>query len=319
MVKYCLINILLFISPFLLAQNKPASERSDFEYYKNLNRDETRLVEYKDNDEVLRLKLAQLDIINKSRKKFRATPLMLDILASRVANKMCREAAENNYISHWNLAGEKPYQRYAFAGGYDHVAENAYGEWTSGKYNISDHFISEMMKSGHESFMKERSPYDGHKKNVITKPHTHVGIGYFISSNQFRYYEEFIDRYLEFIYVPSELKVNESGRIIIDTRSSGYLYFMIVYREKFPQARRSSELVRTGSYEDYSNEIYLKLPAWDLAKYRNETRYTIPITFTKYGLYYIHLYTDKNENIRSTSLNTSGKSPVSGIVIKVSK
>ena len=54
----------------------------------------------------------------------------LDILASRVANKMCREAAENNFIGHWNLAGEKPYHRYAFAGGYDHVSENAFGEWS---------------------------------------------------------------------------------------------------------------------------------------------------------------------------------------------
>ena len=73
-------------------------------------------------------------VINASRKKFKAQPVKLDILASRVANKQCREAAENGYVSHWNLAGEKPYLRYAFAGGYDHISENAFGEWTSGDY-----------------------------------------------------------------------------------------------------------------------------------------------------------------------------------------
>ena len=82
---------------------------------------------------------------------------------------MCREAAENNYISHWNLAGEKPYHRYAFAGGYDHVSENAYREWTTGNYNNSHSEIFKKMESGHGSFMSERAPNDGHKKNIIDK------------------------------------------------------------------------------------------------------------------------------------------------------
>ena len=91
----------------------------------------------KDNDEALKLKIDQLDFINKSRKRNNASPVKLDILASRVANKMAKEAAENEYLGHWNMAGEEPYLRYAFAGGYDHVSENAYGEWSSDNYNYS--------------------------------------------------------------------------------------------------------------------------------------------------------------------------------------
>ena len=39
-------------------------------------------------------------IINQSRRKFRVQEVRLDILASRVANKQCREAAEKGlYIT----------------------------------------------------------------------------------------------------------------------------------------------------------------------------------------------------------------------------
>ena len=101
---------------FPVTQNINAQQASDFGYYKMLNDNKKRLYEYRDDDNNLRLKLIQLDIINKSRKRHNAPPVKLDILASRVANMMSREAAENGYISHWNMKGEKPYHRYAFAG-----------------------------------------------------------------------------------------------------------------------------------------------------------------------------------------------------------
>ena len=243
--------------------------------------------------------------------------LRLDILASRVANKMCREAAENNYIGHWNMAGEKPYQRYAFAGGHDHVSENAFGEWSSDNYDTSDSNISSMMKSGHGTFMAEKAPDDGHKKTIIDKSHNFVGIGFYLSGNQFRYYEEFIDRYFEFENIPREVKVDEPCSITVKTNGKYFLYYLIVYREKFPRPLTPAQLKKKGSYDDYSDEEYLKIAAWDLARYRNGTSYKIPLSFSKEGLYYIHIYPDKKEIIKPSSLNTEGKTPASGIVIKV--
>lgn len=319
MLRVLIFLLLIIKSCFLFSQGAGTINTSGFERYKQLNEKELRLPEFKDSDEALKLKLLQLDVINKSRKEFKAPPVSLDILASRVANKMCREAAENNYLSHWNLAGEKPYHRYALAGGYDHVTENAFGEWTSGRYNISNSFIGEMMKTGHESFMAERAPNDGHKRNIIDKAHNFVGIGYFITKDEFRYYEEFIDRYLEFENIPAELKINEPGSITVNTKGEGYLYYLIIYREKFPGRLRVSQLSRKGSYDDYSNEDYLKIPAWDLARYRNGSTYRIPLKFSKVGFYYIHIFIDKEENTGSLSLSTKGKANVSGIVIKVTR
>lgn len=292
-------------------------KKSDADYYFNLNKNESRLIEFKDDEESLNLKLKQLAVINKSRKKFKAGEVKLDILASRVANKMCKEAADNKYISHWNLKGEKPYQRYAFAGGYDHVSENAFGEWSTESYINSSATISVMMNNGHNTFMSERARSDGHKKNIINQMHNFVGIGFYLSENQFRYYEEFIDRYFEFENIPAQLNINEQGSITVKTDGKNFPYFLIIYREDIPEPLKPEQLEMTGSYKDSSDEEFLNMPAWDIARYKTGNKYIIPLKFNRIGLYYIQIFTDKNEINKPVQLNTKGKTAGSGIVIKV--
>lgn len=310
-----LIIILICLPHSILPKQISGSKSEGIDEYIKLNESETRLSEYKDDIEALRLKLAQLDVINTSRKKFRAQPVKLDILASRVANKMCAEAAKNDYVGHWNMAGEKPYQRYASAGGYDHVAENAYGEWTTGEYKISSSTILSMMKEGHGTFMAERAPNDGHKKTIIDKYHNYVGIGYFLSENQFRYYEEFIDRYLEFENIPSEVKVDESFKITVKPLGNEYPYYMVVYREKVPKSMTPAQIKRLSSYADFTDEQYLRYTAWELSEFKSGDKYNIPLKFSKEGIYYIHIYLDPKEITKPTSLNTRGRTSASGIVI----
>jgi hypothetical protein len=311
--------MLLIQSGSIFSQDNELLSSDRLMFYIDLNNKESRLIEYKDNDESLRMKLIQLDIINKSRKKFRLSPVMLDILASRVANMMCKEAAENGYISHWNLAGEKPYHRYAFAGGYDHVSENAYGTWTSGIIENSPSEISKMMKEGHLGFMAEKAPNDGHKQNIIGKNHNWVGIGYFITVNQFRYYEEFIDRYFEFENIPFVLRTGEAGSITLKTDGSIFPYYLVIYHEKFLARMSVAQLKNTGSYQDFTKEISLEMPAWEIGKFRNGNKYRIPLKFNREGLYYIHIFFDKKEIKNPSALSTKGKPEGCGIVIRVEK
>jgi uncharacterized protein YkwD len=319
MLKSVLLIFTILINTAAVLQKTGPNDQGHMDYYRSLNDKETRLIEFKDDDKALQLKVAQLDIINKSRKKFRVKPVQLDILASRVANKMCMEAAENKYISHWDMAGEKPYHRYAFAGGYDHISENAFGEWTTGWYDNSSTTVLKMMKDGHESFMAERAPANGHKKNVIDISHNYVGIGFYLTKNQFRYYEEFIDRYLEFENIPASLNVNEAGSISFKTDGSCFPYFITIYREDFPLPLKPEQLNKKGSYSDFSNQQYLNIPAWDIARQKNGNSYTIPLMFTKEGLYYIQVFIDKREITTPVKLSTKGRTIASGIVIKVVK
>ena len=311
--------ILICLPHSILPHSATDNPQDETGMYLKQNDAEVRLMEYKDTPEALKLKLVQLEIINKSRSKYNAEPVKLDILASRVANKMSKEAAENNYTGHWNMAGEKPYHRYGLAGGYDHVSENAFGEWSSESYQVSDEKISSLMKSGHASFMSERSPNDGHKKNIIEKSHNFVGIGFCLQGKQFRYYEEFIDRYFEFENIPGEVKSGEPFNITLKTDGRGFLYFLIVYYEKNPSPLSPAQISRKGSYTDFAEKEYNKLFAWDLSRYRNGIIYQIPLKFSTEGLYYIQIYTDKKELKKPGSLNTKGKTPFSGIVIKVNE
>ena len=315
---FIIIAIVLVCLPHSILPRRTSDlEKNDLGNYIKLNDSEARLPEFKDSEESLKLKLDQLEIINSSRRKYGAGNVKLDILASRVANKMCREAAENNFLGHWNLAGEKPYHRYAFAGGFDHVSENAFGEWSSEKYIVSDLKISSMMKSGHGTFMNERAPYDGHKKNITGKSHNFVGIGYYISGNQFRYYEEFIDRYFEFEDIPAKVRPDEQFNITLQTKGESFLYYLVVYHEDYPKAMTPGQITGQGSYEDFGRELYLEMPAWDLAVHRSGSSYTIPLRFSKEGLYYIQIFYDKKEITKPSSINTKGKTPASGIVIRV--
>jgi uncharacterized protein YkwD len=315
---FLIIGIILICLPHsILPKQTSDFKKVDLESYIKLNNSESRLSEYKDDEEALKLKLQQLEIINKSRKRNNAAAVKLDILASRVANKICMEAAENNFLGHWNLAGEKPYHRYAFSGGYDHVSENAYGEWSSDNYVVSASNISTMMKSGHATFMAEKAPYDGHKKNIIDKTHNYAGIGYYLSGKQFRYYEEFIDRNFLFEDIPSEVGIDEPFHITVKTKEESFLYYLIIYHEDFPRPLTPAEISSKGSYEDFTAEQYLRLAAWDLAGMRRGTEYKIPMKFSKEGLYYIQIFSDKKEIISPSSVDTRGKTPYSGIVIKV--
>ncbi len=291
--------------------------KSEMEYYNRLNDSEKRLAAFKDDEEALKLKLMQLEVINISRKRNKAGALKLDILASRVANRMCREAADNNYLGHWDLAGEKPYLRYAFAGGYDHVSENAYGKWSSDRFTPSASNISSMMRVGHDTFMAEKAPNDGHKKNIINKMHNFVGIGYYLSGNQFRYYEEYIDRYLEFEDIPAEVKIDEPFSITVRTPPENSLYYLVIYRENFPEPMTPRQIGNKGSYEDFTGDQFLGMGGWDLDPFSKGSVYKIPLRFPKEGLYYIQIYSGKKEENSRSSVTTKGKTPVSGIVIAV--
>ncbi len=288
--------------------------------YLKEDKEEKRLTDFRDSEEVLSIKLYQLDLINESRRKYKASALRLDILASRLANKNAAEASANQYISHWNLKGEKPYHRYAFAGGMDHITENIYYEQGSNVSGPYKQDVTVLLKNGHGSFMAEKPPYDGHKKACIDKGHTHVGIGYAIAGDVFSYYEEYVARYLTFIDVPDNLKVNESSLMIFKPIKEGkFPYFMVIYRDDLPTPKSPKELNKTGSYSDFTTDKTGTFLPWELTGLKRNGEYRIPLKFEKPGLYYLMVYLNDKEIVEQTGYNTAGLSPVSGVVIRVTK
>jgi hypothetical protein len=294
----------------------PEEMTAAFREYKVLNERETRCMEDRDSDLLLAAKLVQLARINEARAKNHASALQLDILASRIANRASREACEGRYQGHWNTRGEKPYHRYAFAGGQDHVAENAFAKWTSGTFPEGIETILALMKEGLGSFMNEKAPRDGHKQNCIDPRHNFVGIGCHLSGGQFRYYEEYLDRYLDFVSVPTEVAPEEPFFLEFKPRNARYcVHMLVVDHEPFPAPMSPEEISSRDRYSDFGTTPVLSLASWDLRPRKRDGVYRVPLLFEKEGVYYIKIYLGDGP-CNKAYVTTEGKIQASGLVIR---
>lgn len=286
------------------------------------NQRENRLIEYKDNVELLKIKLEDLARINRERSKYGAHPVEFDIFASRVANKHCKEMAERRYSSHWNEKGEKPYHRYAFAGGVNHVIENLYSATITGKRSESPDIIKALLEDANKTFMSEPIGADGHKKNIINPFHTHLGTGMAIAGGEFRYAQEFVDKYIEFDNFDSDIgskkKIRISGKIIPDDVG---IYSVIVYGETL-SPKSVPELNAMGVYNDFSSYQPISLWPWDLTFDRKKKTFQFELDFNgkKQAYYYVQIKLKKGISsipYRGGQANTAATFDGSGIVLNL--
>lgn len=292
--------------------------REEFAYYQILNNKEHRLSTYRDDDLMLLSKIILLHHINESRRKYSVPSLKLNILASRVANKMSRKSCDNGFFGHWNLQGEKPYHRYAFAGGTDHVSENASALITTGRISPEFDNIVKLMENAHSGFMEEKAPNDGHKQTVIGPFHNYVGIGMASCPQGFRYYEEYLDRYLQFGPFQQTIKKGETAAIqfrLLDKKL--YPYAIIGYYEPPLKLMTRDQINRLNSYNDFTEEIAFQLWPWEIPSPNRDGYITIRKRFNKKGLYYIQIYLSKEPYQGGRRASNRGKIQASGIVIKV--
>ncbi len=283
------------------------------------NEKEGRLAEFRDNETTLKLKLEVLDLINENRARHGMSALKLDILASRVASKTASEASKGDYYGHWNLRGEKPYHRYAFAGGMDHVMENASMIQGGGPMTKDYRQVLSFIKRTHMMMYNETPPNDGHRRNILLPSHTHVGLGFSMIENRFRYYELFIDRYLDFDAVPAAVKAGEKATVSGTVTVPGYgVFFATVYYEPFPEPMTPSQIRGMGGYPDFTNARAANLPYWQIDYDDASRKFSFNFPTARPGLYYVHIYIKKGHTGKEppSSVSTAGLSPVSGIVIR---
>lgn len=282
------------------------------------NRD-TRLAGYKDNETTLKLKLDVLEVINRNRERHGLRPVQLDILACRVASKTASEAVKGGYYGHYNLRGEKPYHRYAFAGGLDHASENASMRWSSAPMTKDYAGVRGFITEAHMAMYNETPPNDGHRKNILDPWHTHVGLGFSLVDNDFRYYELYIDRYLEFDAVPQAVKAGDTVKVSGKAAAPGYgVFYAIAYYEPFPSPMTAAEIRGRGSYPDFTNTVAANIAFWNLTYDDATKRFEVGFPTAKKGLYYLHIYVKRGHTGKETasSVSTRGLAPVSGIVVR---
>lgn len=106
--------------------------------------------------------LKVLELVNIERAKQGLSALTWDSSLAAVAEAHSLDMAQNNFFSHTNLKGQSPFDRMkAFGISYSYAAENiAAGQKTP------------------ESVMESWMNSEGHRKNILNKNVTKLGVGY---------------------------------------------------------------------------------------------------------------------------------------------
>lgn len=118
---------------------------------------------------------------------------------------------QNNFFSHWDIDGYKPYMRYTLAGGTGSVSENCAVMYTSGLIDAK-----EVLKELEWQMMYNDSESDwGHKDNILTHFHNKVSIGISYDDNNLYLVQDFENDYVDWdILTVSGNEVHMKGTMV---------------------------------------------------------------------------------------------------------
>lgn len=216
-----------------------------------------------------KIERAVFDQVNKDRVAAGLPPVDWDETAAAASRKHAAEMAEKDYISHWDLSGKKPQQRYTEAGGLFATEENA-GYSRMAGYQLSQELLLEAALKAHDAMMAEKPPDDGHRKNILDPHHTHVGIGaaytlHTDGSMTLAFTQEFTNHYYILSGAPLTVKPGESFTISGRPVGRAYsIYVVVLVWEDFPHPMSLADLKQTGSYSSpgWENMVSYAAKGW---------------------------------------------------------
>jgi uncharacterized protein YkwD len=189
-------------------------------------------------------------LINYDRQKSGFNPVALDPIASHAGQLHTEKLLSIGAHGHYQPNGTKPPQRYNLVGGTDYVAENAYSVGNCDRPHKVDRKATFTRASLHvleTGWMK--SPL--HRKNIIDKDHTHVGIGLSKSEDgtTISAVQEFINKYGNIAKIPA--KAYRGQRVqVAGSLTPGYKIKSVdVLRESFPKPMSIDAINMIKSYD----------------------------------------------------------------------
>ncbi|HET6458127.1 MAG TPA: CAP domain-containing protein [Nitrosopumilaceae archaeon] len=188
-----------------------------------------------------------LGIVNKDRKDHGLPPVMLSDIGS--AQNHADDELKNNYFSHWNTVGVKPYVTYTELGGKNDMAENDFYKYSycPGVICFQNNFDAyKVIKEGEYEMMYNDSQSNwGHRDNILEPHHTHVNFG--IAYNHERFY--FVEHFETNLISWQALKLNGNQLTMNGHYPAGYsLYGMNIFEDPSPKNITSNELDNSSPY-----------------------------------------------------------------------
>lgn len=242
------------------------------------------------NIDLLLVEQAILEKVNEDRREAGLAAVEWDETAAAASRQFAAEMAQNNYIAHWNLSGQKPQQRYTEAGGAYGTTENVCYSWQRG-YKLSQDLVLDNVLKNQERMMAEEPPNDGHRVNILDPHHTHVGVGvaYALLADgaiTVAFTQEFTNHYAEIKNIPAELRAGESFQVNGSLLRPGVkLYSLVLLWEEAPCPMSIDALMATRSYSSPGMDTMVSYALEDFPRtyFPNHTAAGSPLVMDEAG------------------------------------
>ncbi|MCL5066738.1 MAG: CAP domain-containing protein [Thaumarchaeota archaeon] len=156
-----------------------------------------------------------LTIINQNRTSQGLSPVILSTIPS--GQQHADSMLQNNYFSHWDIQGFKPYMRYSLLNGTGFVEENVAYEYAGVPRFTSTQSVENAINSLEWQMMNNDSACcsNGHRNNILNVFHNRVSIGIAYSSTYVYFVEDF-ETYLADLSTP----ISQGGTVTLQGNTS---------------------------------------------------------------------------------------------------
>ena len=199
-----------------------------------------------------------LAIVNWDREGEGLQPVEFDDVATRGAQRHAEDMAKKGYRAHWGSDGSVPEQRYTEAGG-EHLVHENVTCLIDGKKRALDPnptFSAEELEIAERTYMAEKPPNDGHRKNILIPTHNRLGVGLARAkalegegSPPLCVAQEFVDVYGEYDELPKTARAGQSitvaGRVEAPVEFRG----VGIALGPLPDELYASDLNSTSTYQ----------------------------------------------------------------------
>ncbi|MDE1762133.1 MAG: CAP domain-containing protein [Candidatus Micrarchaeota archaeon] len=201
-----------------------------------------------------------LSLINRDRNAYGLGNVTL--ASEQSGQQHAQDMLANNYFSHWDMLGMKPYMRYTMLGGNGAVAENAatntstvqacLGTLCTTKGSIDP---QTSLKAMEYSMMYDdvQCCNNGHRENILDPNHNQVSIGIAYNSSTIYFVEDFVDEYIA--WAQSTPAISGSEIYLQGAVQGGYNLSSVTVSYDPPVANMSrTQLDATHSYS-YGSQV----------------------------------------------------------------
>lgn len=191
-------------------------------------------------------------LINRDREAEGLEPLVRDAAAEKAGQEHAADMASHGYTAHIGLDGSVPELRYTNAGGTGMVQENVacIVDGKDRKLDANGPFSAENLESIEALFIGEKPPNDGHRRNILTAWHTHVGIGIAKPAGVplLCVAQEFVDHYGDYTPLQVSEHLGKSIRVAGNITPPAVFAGIGLARIDNPRAQNAAQLNQTHSY-----------------------------------------------------------------------